>query len=191
VTVGSSSGGTGGTTPPPPDTTPPSAVSNLTATVASGPVVTLAFGAATDDHAVSSYRVTRDGAQVDNLSVAATTYNDWTTTYGAHTYGVTAVDSAGNLGPTAMVATVVSPPVPPITPTPGTAKPATKRVRVTVKIVSSARHRRALLSWTRVAGARGYVVSRNGRRLRSTTARTLVDAKPPRGRLLYVVTVTQ
>jgi hypothetical protein len=189
VTVGTG----GGTTTPPPDTTPPSAVSNLTATVASGPVVTLAFGAATDDHAVSSYRVTRDGAQIDNLSGAATTYNDWTTTYGAHTYGVTAVDSAGNLGPTATVATVVSPPVPPTTtpgPTPGTAKPATKRVKVTVKIVSSARHRRALLSWTRVAGARGYVVSRNGRRLRSTTARTLVDAKPPRGRLLYVVTVT-
>jgi hypothetical protein len=60
-----------------------------------------------------------------------------------------------------------------------------------VKIVSSASHRRALLSWTRVAGARGYVVSRNGRRLRSTTARTLVDARPPRGRLLYVVTVTR
>jgi hypothetical protein len=190
VTVGTG----GGTTTPPPDTTPPSAVSNLTATVASGPVVTLAFGAATDDHAVSSYRVTRDGAQIDNLSGAATTYSDWTPTYGAHTFGVTAVDSAGNLGPTATVATFVSPPVPPTTtpaPTPGTSKPATKRVKVTVKIVSSARHRRALLSWTRVAGARGYVVSRNGHRLRSTTARTLVDAKPPRGRLLYVVTVTR
>jgi hypothetical protein len=184
----------GGTTAPPPDTTPPSAVSNLTATVASGPVVTLAFGAATDDHAVSRYWITRDGAQIDNLSGSATTYDDWSTTYGAHTYGVTAVDSAGNVGPTATVAAVVSPPVPATptpSPTPGTSKPATKRVKVTVKIVSSARHRRALLSWTRVAGARGYVVSRNGRRLRSTTARTLVDAKPPRGRLLYVVTVTQ
>jgi hypothetical protein len=191
---GGTGGGTGGgNTAPPADTTPPSAVSNLTATVTSGPVVTLAFGAATDDHAVSSYRVMRDGAQIDNLSGAATTYYDWTTTYGAHTYWVTAVDSAGNLGPAAAVATVVSPPVPPTTTTPGstpgTTKPATKKVKVTVKIVSSASHRRALLSWTRVAGARGYVVSRNGRRLRSTTARTLVDAKPPRGKLLYAVTV--
>jgi hypothetical protein len=198
VTVGSSGGGgSGGGTTPPPDTTPPSSVSNLTATVSSGPVVSLAFGAATDDQAVSSYRVTRDGSQIDNLGGSSTTYGDWTATYGAHTYGVTAVDSAGNVGPTATIAVVVAAPAPPTTAKPPTAKPSTglgarARVKVTVKIVGrSASGRRALLSWARVAGARGYVVSRNGHRLRSTTARTLVDARPPRGKLLYVVTVAR
>lgn len=192
---GGSGGGTGGGTTPPPDTTPPSSVSNLTATVASGPVVSLAFGAATDDQAVSSYRITRDGSQIDNVGGSSTTYGDWTATYGAHSYGVTAVDSAGNVGPTATIAVVVAAPAPPTTTKPPTTKPPTglgprARVKVTVKIVgTSARDRRALLSWTRVAGARAYVVSRNGHRLRSTTARTLVDTRPPRGKLLYVVTV--
>ena len=199
VTIGTPSGG--GTTAPL-DTTPPSSVSSLTATVESGPVVTLAFGAATDDHAVASYRVTRDGAQIDNLAADSTTYDDWTAPYGAHTYGVAAVDSAGNVGPIATVATVIAVPVPPSSPPstkpgipkPSTTKPATKAktVKVTVRIVgASAGDRRALLSWTRVAGARGYVVSRNGRRLRATKARTLVDTTPPRGKLLYVVTVSR
>ena len=75
--------------------------------------MTLAFAAATDDRGVSSYRITRDGSQIDNLSGALTTFADWTATYGSHLYGITAVDTSGNVGPTVTVAAIVSPPVPP------------------------------------------------------------------------------
>jgi hypothetical protein len=46
-----------------------------------------------------------------------------------------------------------------------------------------------LLTWTRAAGATRYVVLRNGRKLRTTTAPRLVDAAAPRGTLRYVVRV--
>ena len=47
-----------------------------------------------------------DGSQIATLSAAATSYSDWTATPGVHTYAVTAVDIAGNVGATA--ATVAS-----------------------------------------------------------------------------------
>jgi hypothetical protein len=206
ATGGPSSGGAGPT--PAADTTAPSAVSSLSATVASGPVVTLAFAAATDDRGVSSYRITRDGSQIDNLSGALTSFADWTAPYGSHSYGITAVDTSGNVGPTATVSAIVSPPVPPkpsTTPgkkpaTPGPSTPANKlkahTVKVTVKIASrrsagsKALKRRVTLTWKRVAGAKTYTVTRNGRRLTTTKTPKLVDASPPRGTLRYTVTVT-
>ena len=111
--------------PAPSDTTPPTAVSGLTATVASGPVVTLAFGAASDDRGVASYRVTRDGVSLTTLTSPTTTYSDWAPVYGTHTYGVSAVDAAGNVGPVVnVVAVVPAPTPPPVSPTTPT-KPTT------------------------------------------------------------------
>jgi hypothetical protein len=215
VTIGSTSGGGGGggggttgggggvTGSTPPDTTPPTGVSALTATVASGPVVSLAYASASDDRAVASYRITRDAAQIDNLSGSQTAYADWSATVGTHTYGVTAIDSSGNAGPTATVVAVVAPPAPPtptITPPPTTSKPpaATKpttpartSVKVTMKIVKlSASKRRVRLSWKRIAGAHTYAVRRNGHAYRSTKALGLVDGSPPRGTLRYSVVVS-
>lgn len=215
VTLGATGGGGpsgGGAGPPAPDSTPPTAVSGLTASVASGPVVSLSFVGASDDRAVSSYRVTRDGSQIDNLSGGQTTYADWSAAPGSHTYGVTAVDSSGNVGPTAtVVAFVAAPPppavVPPTTNGPGPTTPATPRkkpasgkvgnkltraaVRVRVKIVTAAGGRRHVrLSWTRVAGAHSYAVRRNGRAYRATKTARLVDLSPPRGTLHYTVTVS-
>jgi len=200
---GSSTGGgsPGGGTVAPPDTTPPSGVASLAASVASGPVVSLAFAPATDDRAVSSYRITRDGSQIENLAGTQTAYADWTATYGSHTYGVTAVDASGNAGPMATVVAVVSPPVPPKpstkSPTTPGSDPGTSRtritahsVKVTVKAVTKAGKRRVTLSWKKVAGARKYAVTRNGRSFRTTSAVTLVDTSPPRGTLRYLVTVT-
>ena len=200
VTIPSTGGGGGGGAgPTPPDTTPPTGVAGLAATVASGPVVSLAYASATDDRAVASYRITRDNAQIDNLSGSQTAYADWTATYGAHTYGVTAIDSSGNAGPTATVVAVVAPPAPPapsITPPttikpPATTKPTTparRTVKVIVKVVKvSASKRRVQLSWKRIAGAHTYAVKRNGRAYRSTKALGLVDDSPPRGTLRYTV----
>jgi hypothetical protein len=214
VTIGSTGGATppgggsggvtgGGAGPTPADTTPPTTVSSLGASVASGPVVSLTFTSATDDRAVASYRITRDTAQIDNLSGAQTAYADVNATYGSHTYGVTAVDSSGNAGPTATVVVIVAPPLPPTptvappTPTPQTPgnKPADRSkagiVKVTMKIVQVAAGRRhVLLSWKRIPGARAYAVARNGQRYRSTKTLRLVDPSPPRGTLHYTVTAT-
>ena len=199
VTLGASS----------PDTTPPSAVGSLSATVAAGPVVTVAFAAATDDGGIASYRVARDGTQIASLPATTTSYADWTAGPGVHTYAVTAVDLSGNVGATTTTtATVPAPVVPvvpavPVTPTPTPPSPTTPttpktpptklpKIRIAphvkAKVISvKGRKRRVLISWQRVAGSRSYVVLRNGRRLASTTAHTLVDPSAPRGALRYVV----
>jgi hypothetical protein len=207
---GVGAGTSGGAPVPPSDTTPPTGVSNLTAGVASGPAVSLAFTAATDDRAVTRYRVYRDGVQIDELGAGATSYTDWTVTYGTRVYGIMPLDAAGNAGPMVTVTAVVSPP--PVTTTPppppgttpgsdpGTSKPGTPgtgtrrttrpAIKVTMRITAtSARTRKVLLTWSRAAGARRYLVVRNGRALRTTTTRRLVDASPPRGTLRYVVRV--
>ena len=89
-------------------------------------------------------------------------------------------------------------PVTPMTPTRPTT-PHTRRrppklhavthVKATV-LSKRGKTRRVLVSWQRVVGTRRYVVLRNGRKLASTTARTLVDASAPRGTLRYVVRVS-
>ena len=185
--------------PAPSDTTPPTAVSGLTATVASGPVVTLAFGAASDDRGVASYRVTRDGVSLTTLTSPTTTYSDWAPVYGTHTYGVSAVDAAGNVGPVVNVVAVVPaptpPPVSPTTPTKPTtpsspSSPGGKKLAAKVKAkVINNRHtgRRVLVSWRPLAGVHSYVVLRNGHRLTTTDKHKIVDKKPPRGRLRYTV----
>jgi hypothetical protein len=190
VTIG------GGAPAPPSDTTPPTAVSGLTATVASGPVVTLAFGVASDDRGVASYRVTRDGVSLTTLPSATTSWADWAPVYGTHTSGVSAVDAAGNDGPVVnVVAVVPAPTPPPVTPTTpttshGHASPIGKakrsaKVKAVIKVGNNGR--RVLLSWRPLTGVRTYVVLRNGHRLTTTDKHKIVDKKPPHGRLRYVV----
>lgn len=83
---------------PPPDTTPPSAPSSLTAPTVRSTTVKLAWGSATDDTGVASYRVSRNGTVL-----ATTTSRTWTdpgvTPKTMYTYAVRASDAAGNLGP--------------------------------------------------------------------------------------------
>jgi Gametolysin peptidase M11 len=182
------------------DTTPPTAVSSLAATVASGPEVTLSYGAAADSGGIAAYRVTRDGAPIATLGSSATSYPDWTPSYGPHTYGITAVDVAGNVGPTATVTVVVPAPPPPTPPTATTPKPGVKTpaaklekpaTKVKAKIVKGrGSKRRVLLSWRPVAGVHTYLVLRNGHKLTVTRKHELVDNAPPHGRLRYVVRST-
>ena len=83
----------------PRDTVPPSAPGGLTA-VAGGTTVALHWTAASDDYAVESYRVTRDGVQVADL--VATDFTDNGLVPGTTVaYKVEAVDAGGNLGPPA------------------------------------------------------------------------------------------
>ena len=104
-----------------PDTTPPSAPSGLTATAVSASQINLSWIAASDNVAVTGYRVLRcqdsgagadcpNFAKVFQLSGTGTTYSD-TTGLAANTtyrYEVRALDGAGNIGPASNDATATT-----------------------------------------------------------------------------------
>jgi hypothetical protein len=124
----------GSTLPPPPppptppaDTVAPSAPGNLSATVGSGPTVSLTWNPATDNVGVDGYRVYRDGTQL--FQTIGLYYTDTSPVAGTSpTYTVRALDAAGNLGPASNAAAVTisgagstpppPPPPPPTTPPP-------------------------------------------------------------------------
>jgi chitodextrinase len=91
--------GKANSTSTPPDSTPPSAPGTLTATGVGQSQLTLNWGAATDNLAVTGYRVTRNGttlpATVTGLSFTDTGLSPATT----YSYTVQALDAAGNVGP--------------------------------------------------------------------------------------------
>ena len=103
------------TTPAPPDTTAPTAPTNLGATAASSTVVNLSWSAATDDVAVTGYRVER--CQGGGCSVFAeigqptgTTFSDTGRSAStSYSYRVRAIDAASNLGPYSATATATTP----------------------------------------------------------------------------------
>ena len=115
-------------TPAAPDTTPPTAPTGLSASAASPSQINLSWNAATDNVAVTGYRVFRNGALVADLG-NVTTYQDLglsaSTTY---SYRVRALDSAGNVSAQSTAASATTPALPdtvaPTTPTALTASAA-------------------------------------------------------------------
>jgi chitodextrinase len=102
-----------------PDTTPPSSPTNLATSAVAATSATLSWTAATDDLAVTGYRLYQGGSQVGTSATTSYGYTGLTceTTY---TLGVAAVDAAGNLSGTATksVTTAACPDtIPPSTPT--------------------------------------------------------------------------
>lgn len=82
---------------PPPDTTAPSVPGGLTASAPTQNRVNLAWSASTDDVAVASYGVYRDGVLVDTVPVGTTTWADADINAGrTYTYTVDAVDTSEN-----------------------------------------------------------------------------------------------
>ena len=78
------------------DTTPPTAPTGLTATFNTiTSAIDLSWTAATDNVAVTGYRIYRDGGPVPINTVNGTTFSDVGQS-GTHSYGVTAIDAAGN-----------------------------------------------------------------------------------------------
>ncbi len=78
------------------DTTPPTAPTGLTATFNStSNAIDLSWTAATDNVAVTGYRIYRDGGLTPVNTVNGTTFSDAGLS-GTHSYGVTAIDAAGN-----------------------------------------------------------------------------------------------
>ena len=100
---------------PPPDTTPPGAPASLTATASSATQVDLAWPAATDNVAVTGYRLERcTGAGCTTFAEIATptglTASDpGRTASTTYRYQVRASDAAGNLGAYSPIATVTTP----------------------------------------------------------------------------------
>ena len=98
---------TAGNTSPPatasllvPDVTPPSSVGALTASVSGAGTVTLNWTAASDNVAVGSYVVARDGVNLATLPATSLSYVDQALAPDLpYSYSVTPVDAAGNAGP--------------------------------------------------------------------------------------------
>jgi fibronectin type 3 domain-containing protein len=99
-----------------PDTQPPSATGPLTASATGSSQINLSWGAATDNVAVTGYRVDRcQGAgctvfsHLAQIQPPVTTFSDTGLTAGtSYSYQVRAMDGAGNLGPVSNVATAVT-----------------------------------------------------------------------------------
>ena len=130
--------------------------------------VDLSWSAATDNIAVTGYRLQRDGADVATLGPSARAYHDagLATETGYH-YTLVAFDGSGNDGPAASVNVTTTPddPVPPTAPT---------------NLVGTPTAATVALSWT--AGTddqavAGYRVSRNGVAVATVTGTSWTDTK--------------
>jgi outer membrane biosynthesis protein TonB len=102
----------------------PSAPGSLSGTATDAPSAQLAWSAATDNVAISSYRITRDGSLVASPAADVTSWTDGNVAFGAtYAYGVAAVDTSGNVGP-ATGTSVTLPAAPDPTPAPSAAPSA-------------------------------------------------------------------
>jgi hypothetical protein len=93
-----------------PDMAAPSAPSGLTATAVGSTRVDLAWTKSTDNIAVTSYSVYRDGGATPIGSASGTSYSDTTVAAGStHGYTVRAVDGVGNTSGASNTATATTP----------------------------------------------------------------------------------
>jgi len=82
------------------DTAAPTAPTNLTVTGVTASSVSLAWGPATDDVGVVSYRILRDGGSIGEVAADTTSFTDTTPPPNVnHTYTVRALDAAGHQSP--------------------------------------------------------------------------------------------
>jgi glucose/arabinose dehydrogenase/fibronectin type 3 domain-containing protein len=147
------------TTPAPPDTTAPTAPSGLTATANGIDRIDLAWTAATDDVAVTAYRIERcTGASCTSFTQIGTATGTSFSNAGlapstSYRYRVRAADAAGNLSGYSSVATATTEGVPDTTP-PGAPSGLT---------TTAASREQVNLAWTEATdnvGVEGYRVER-------------------------------
>ncbi|HKG60561.1 MAG TPA: hypothetical protein VKB05_12455 [Pyrinomonadaceae bacterium] len=161
------------------DTTPPTAPTDLTATFNTPTnAIDLSWTAAIDNVAVTGYRIFRDGGLINTVN--GTTFSDAGLS-GTHSYGVTAIDAAGNESGLSNIAsaTVVGGDItPPASPTALTA---------TADLVT----RTIALSWTASTddvGVTGYRIFRdNGTTPISTVNGTTFNDTNQLGTHVYAV----
>ena len=135
----------------------------------SGTTVGLQWTAATDDRAVASYVVARDGAQLGTTGGA--TFIDGAAAAGATVlYAVAAVDTAGNVGTPATISVTIPDTVAPSAP-----------VNVTAKVT---RDGQVHIAWGAAADNRAvtsYRVLRGGTGIAQADIRSFVDKAPRPG----------
>ena len=149
------------------DTTAPSVPQNLVANATSSSQVDLTWSASTDNVAVSSYQIFRNGAPVANSPTAS--YSDRTVAAGVqYTYTVAALDAAGNSSAASSPVVVQTPAgsdtIAPSTPT-----------NLTSSNISSAS---LTVGWTASSdnvGVTGYRIFRNGTQVGTTSATNYTD----------------
>ncbi len=122
------------------DTTAPGAPTNLTATPASASQINLAWSAATDNVAVTGYKVYRTGAGLPLATTTTTSFsNTGLTSSAQYSYAVTAIDAAGNESLSSIAASASTPSSDPTPPTVSFASPTNNAVVFgTVTIAASA-----------------------------------------------------
>lgn len=169
--------------PTPTDTTPPTAPTGLTAIFNSATnAIDLSWTAATDNVAVTGYRIYRDGGPLPTLTaVVGTTFSDAGVS-GTHSYQVTAIDAAGNESAFSNIASATAVGTVDITPpTAPTALTATGNSATST----------IALSWTASTddvGVTGYRVFRdNGTTPIATVAGTTFNDPNQLGTHVYVV----
>ncbi len=143
------------TTPSAPDTAAPTTPTGLTATAVSDSRINLSWVAATDNVAVTGYRIFRNGSLLDtvgNVTTYASTGLVASTTY---SYAVRALDAAGNVSGLSSSASATTSAAPDITaPTTPTGLAATT--------LSASRIRLSWSASTDNVAVTGYRVYRNG-----------------------------
>jgi hypothetical protein len=160
-----------------PDTKPPSAVTGLKVTVARKPWgATLTWNAATDDVAVTGYRVYRNAALV--ATVAGRTYVDPKLPHvDLSVYAVAAIDASAHEGPRARIA-AVPPPDDTVAPT------APKRLKA--KALTRRRVRLTWLASTDAFGVARYEVHAPGKVVSLKGRSVTVTAKGARGKRVAI-----
>ena len=126
----------GAAPPPAPDTQSPTVPGNLSATTPSTTSVALAWTASTDNVGVTGYKIYRAGSLL--ATSPGVGYTDTTAAPGtAYTYGVAAVDAAGNASGTATtsVTTPNTPPPPPPSGSVGFRSASTTQVGASTSLV--------------------------------------------------------
>jgi chitodextrinase len=163
----------------------PSAPASLSAELTTGGAVRLTWTAATDNTAIASYRVSRNGTQLAAPNGDASAYTDDTVAGGtSYTYAVTALDTSGNVGPAATIVVTTPgetpPPDPSASPTP-TPDPGTGDAvapGAPENVFGSATVTKVSLSWDEAVddvGVTGYNVTRNGVLVASTSGLSWTD----------------
>ena len=145
------------------DTTPPTRPAALRATDVTPTSATLAWDAASDDYAVTAYRIYRDGDLLDTVG-PVTEYTDATLApTSSHSYEVQALDAAGNASARSDALAVT-------TPDADTTPPDTPVAAATVVSFD-----RVDVAWTAAGddvGTTGYAVYRDGALLATVDGRT-------------------
>ena len=151
------------------ESVPPSAPGGLAGVASGARAMDLSWSAATDNVAVTGYRLQRDGADLGTVgpSVADSFHDTGLTAETAYQYTLVAFDGSGNDGPVASVNVTTMPddPVPPTAPT---------------NLVGTPTAATVALSWT--AGTddqavAGYRISRNGVAVATVTGTSWTDTQ--------------